>query len=126
MAAQLAMRGDLEKIRAFILVDLVGGRNPHFLRDGESTRWLKDFVWSTAAKLGYSTIFVSELTNFGGDDHYSFTARHVPSVDIMDLDTQNDVPYWHTPQDTLDKISAKTLGIVGHVVMETVKQLQSQ
>jgi hypothetical protein len=44
----------------------------------------------------------------------------------MDLDTQNDVPYWHTTQDTLDKISPKTLAIVGHVVLETVKQLQQQ
>jgi glutaminyl-peptide cyclotransferase len=123
MAAKLSASGDLPKIKAFILVDLVGGKNPHFLRDGESTQWLKDFVWSVAAKLGYGDIFGSAPTNFGGDDHYSFTARHVPSVDIMDLDTQNDVPYWHTAQDTLDKISPKTLAIVGHVVLESVKQL---
>ncbi len=124
MAAKLAQSGDLPKIKAFILVDLVGGKNPHFLRDGESTPWLKDFVWSVAAKLGYEKIFGSAPTNFGGDDHYSFTARHVPSVDIMDLDPPNDVPYWHTPQDTLDKISPKTLAIVGHVVLESVKGLQ--
>jgi len=123
MAAKLAASGDLPKIKAFILVDLVGGKNPHFLRDGESTQWLKDFVWSVATKLGYGDIFGSTPTNFGGDDHYSFTARHVPSVDIMDLDTQNDVPYWHTAGDTLDKISPKTLAIVGHVVLESVKQL---
>jgi glutaminyl-peptide cyclotransferase len=123
MAAKLSASGDLPKIKAFILVDLVGGKNPHFLRDGESTQWLKDFVWSVAAKLGYGEIFGSAPTNFGGDDHYSFTARHVPSVDIMDLDTQNDVSYWHTAGDTLDKISPKTLAIVGHVVLESVKQL---
>jgi glutaminyl-peptide cyclotransferase len=123
MAAKLSASGDLPKIKAFILVDLVGGKNPHFLRDGESTQWLKDFVWGVAAKLGYGDIFGSAPTNFGGDDHYSFTARHVPSVDIMDLDTQNDVPYWHTVGDTLDKISPKTLAIVGHVVLESVKQL---
>ena len=123
MAAKLSASGDLPKIKAFILVDLVGGKNPHFLRDGESTPWLKDFVWSVAAKLGYGDIFGSAPTNFGGDDHYSFTARRVPSVDIMDLDTQNDVPYWHTAGDTLDKISPKTLAIVGHVVLESVKQL---
>ena len=124
MAARLATSGDLAKIKAFILVDLVGGKNPHFRRDGESTQWLKDLVWSVAARLGYETIFENAPTNFGGDDHYSFTARHVPSVDIMDLDTQNDVPYWHTPEDTLDKISPKTLAIVGHVVLETIHELQ--
>jgi hypothetical protein len=44
----------------------------------------------------------------------------------MDLDTKNDVPYWHTPQDTLDKISPKTLAIVGYVVLESVSQLQQK
>src|SRR5712691_785783 len=57
MAAKFSASGDLPKIKAFILVDLVGGKNPHFLRDGESTQWLKDFVWSVAAKLGYGDIF---------------------------------------------------------------------
>ena len=123
MAARLANSGDLKKVKAFILADLVGGKNPHFLRDGESTKWLKDFVWGVAGKLGYGNIFESAPTNFGGDDHYSFTARHVPSVDIMDLDTR-DVPYWHTAEDTMDKISARTLAIVGHTVLETVKELQ--
>lgn len=126
MAAQFAASGDLPKIKAFILADLVGGRNPHFLRDGESTKWLKDLVWSVAGKLGYGSVFESQLTNFGGDDHYSFTARKVPSVDIMDLDVEKDVPYWHTPQDTLDKISPKTLAIVGHVILESVKELQQK
>jgi glutaminyl-peptide cyclotransferase len=126
MAAKLAVNGDLAKIKAFLLADIVGGRNPHFKRDSESTKWLKDLVWSVAERLGYGSVFVKEPTNFGGDDHYSFTARHVPSVDIMDLDTQNDVSYWHTTQDTIDKISPKTLAIVGHTILESVQQLQKK
>lgn len=126
MAAKLAASGDLPHIKAFVLADIVGGKNPHFMRDGESTPWLKDEVWVIAADLGYKDIFVKETTNFGGDDHYSFTARKVPSVDIMDLDIQNDVPYWHTPGDTLDKISPKTLAIVGHVILATVAKLQQK
>jgi glutaminyl-peptide cyclotransferase len=126
MTAKFAVDGDLPKIKAFILADIVGGRNPHFKRDGESTKWLKDMVWSVAERLGYGGAFVKEPTDFGGDDHYSLTARHVPSVDIMDLDTQNDVPYWHTPQDTIDKISPKTLAIVGHTILESVQQLQKK
>jgi len=123
MAAQLATSGDLPKIKAFLLADIVGGKNPHFKRDGESTKWLKDLVWEVAEMLGYGNVFVKEPTNFGGDDHYSFTARKVSSVDIMDLDPK-DVPYWHTTQDTLDKIDAKTLAIVGHVILEAVKEIQ--
>jgi len=123
MAAQLAASGDLPKIKAFILADIVGGKNPHFKRDGESTKWLKDMVWEVAERLGYGNVFVKETTNFGGDDHYSFTARKVPSVDIMDLDMK-DVPYWHTTRDTLDKIDAKTVAMVGHVILESVKEIQ--
>jgi glutaminyl-peptide cyclotransferase len=123
MAAQMAVSGELPKIKAFILADIVGGKNPHFKRDGESTKWLKDMVWEVAEGLGYGNVFVKEATNFGGDDHYSFTARKVPSVDIMDLDFK-DVPYWHKTDDTLDKIDAKTLAIVGHVILESVKEIQ--
>jgi glutaminyl-peptide cyclotransferase len=126
MAAKFAVDGDLTKIKAFILADIVGGKNPHFKRDGESTKWVKDMVWSVAERLGYGGVFVKETTDFGGDDHYSFTPRHVPSVDIMDLDAQNDVPYWHTTQDTIDKISPKTLAIVGHTILESVQELQKK
>jgi glutaminyl-peptide cyclotransferase len=125
MAAKFAASGELPKVKAFLLADLVGGKNPHFLRDGESTKWLKDFVWNVAGQLGYSDIFGSAPTDFGGDDHYSFTARKVPSVDVMDLDF-NDVPYWHTTEDSLDKISPKTMAIVGHVFLESVHALQQK
>jgi Zn-dependent M28 family amino/carboxypeptidase len=126
MVAKFAVNGDLPNIKAFILADIVGGRNPHFKRDGESTKWLKDLVWDVAERLGYGEVFVKAMTNFGGDDHYSFTARKVPSVDIMDLDTQNDVAYWHTPEDTIDKISPKALAIVGHTILESVKEIQAK
>jgi Zn-dependent M28 family amino/carboxypeptidase len=124
-AARLANSGDLKKVKAFILADLVGGRRPHFRADGESTKWLVNMVWGTPAKLGYSKIFLNEPTDIGGDDHFSFTKRDVPSVDIIDLDL-NDVPYWHTPEDAIDKISARTMAIVGHTILEAVKELQSK
>jgi Peptidase family M28 len=47
-------------------------------------------------------------------------------VDIIDLDAAHDVPYWHTTQDTLDKISPKTLAIVGYTILESVKELQNK
>jgi len=125
MAARFANSGDIKKIRAFLLADIVGGRNSRFRRDDSSTQWLTDLVWDVAARLGYASLFLNELTGIGGDDHHSFTQRGVPAVDVIDL-IANEVPYWHTPQDTLDKISAKNLAIVGHVFLESVKQLQSK
>src|SRR5713226_6373003 len=121
MAARLATSGELGKIKAFLLADIVGTKALRFKRDSYSTKPLVDLVWATAAKLGYSSTFVEDATEIL-DDHKSFVKRDVPSVDVIDLE----IPYWHTPQDTLDKISAKSLAIVGHVFLESVKQLQSK
>jgi hypothetical protein len=123
MAARLSTNGDLKKIRTFLLADIVGGRTARFLRDSSSTPALVDLIWSISARLGYSDIFLDETTS-PEDDHDSFLKRGVPSVDVIGDFLNNG--YWHTPQDTLDKISAKTLAITGHVFLESVKQLQSK
>jgi Zn-dependent M28 family amino/carboxypeptidase len=123
MAARLSSSGDIKKIRAFLLADIVGGRKARFLRETSSTPALVDLVWNTAAKLGYSAILINESAG-AQDDHDSFLQRGVPSVDVIGDFTNNG--YWHTPQDSLDKISAKTLAIVGHVFLESVKQLQQK
>lgn len=121
MAAKLAISGDLPKIKAFLLADIVGSRALRFKREENSTKVLTDLVWSTAARLGYSGIFVSEATPIE-DDHLSFLKRGVPCVDVIDLE----IPYWHTPQDTVDKISSKSLAVTGHVFLQSIKQLQSK
>src|SRR5229473_919245 len=123
MAARLAISGDLKKIRAFLLADIVGGRTARFLRESSSTPALVDLIWNTSAKLGYSVVFLNENTS-AEDDHDSFLKRGVPSVDVIGDFLNNG--YWHTPQDSLDKISPKMLAITGHVILETVKHLQSQ
>ncbi len=123
MSAKLAASGDLKKIRAFLLADIVGGRTARFLREDHSTPTLVDLIWNTSANLGYSAIFPNETTS-AQDDHDSFLKRGVPSVDVIGDFLNNG--YWHTPQDALDKISPKTLAIVGHVFLESVKQLQAK
>jgi glutaminyl-peptide cyclotransferase len=121
MAAKLNMSGDLKNVRAFILADIVGSRELRLKRDSNSDKLLTDLVWSTATRLGYSGVFVNTPTAID-DDHQSFGTRGVKTVDIIDLE----IPYWHTPQDTLDKISSKSLAVVGHVILESVKQLQTK
>jgi glutaminyl-peptide cyclotransferase len=121
MAARMAMGGDLSKVKAMLLADIVGSRTLRIKRESSSTKALTDLVWGTAARLGYGEVFVTEATPVE-DDHLSFLKRGVACVDVIDLQ----IPYWHTPQDTLDKISAKSLAIVGHVFVESVKQLQAK
>jgi len=123
MAARLSTSGDIKKIRAFLLADIVGGRKAYFPRETSSTPALVDLIWNTAARLGYSDIFHNGTTS-AQDDHDSFLKRGVPSVDVIGDFLNNG--YWHTPQDSLDKISAKTLAIVGQVFLESVKQLQAK
>jgi glutaminyl-peptide cyclotransferase len=121
MSAKLAMSGDMAKVKAFLLADIVGSRTLRFKRESNSSKTLTDLVWTTAARLGYSGVFVKDETAIE-DDHLSFLKRGVPCVDVIDLE----IPYWHTPQDTLDKVSAKSLALVGHVFLESVKQLQTR
>jgi glutaminyl-peptide cyclotransferase len=122
MAAKLAASGELGKIKAFMLADLVGSKALHFKRD-PSSKTLTDVVWGTAARLGYGDVFVQEVAGMQ-DDHDSFLRRKVPVVDVIDLDLNGDVTFWHTAEDTLDKISAKSLAITGHVFLESVRELQ--
>ncbi|HEY4817056.1 MAG TPA: M28 family peptidase [Candidatus Acidoferrum sp.] len=121
MAAKLAMSGELPKIKAVLLADMVGSRNLRFRREADSTKALTDLIWSTAARLGYSKIFVNESSPTE-DDHIIFLKRGVRAVDVINFE----IPYWHTVEDTLDKVSAKSVAITGHVLLESVRQLQSK
>ena len=125
LAARQALSGELAHVKAMLLADLVGGRKLHVKRDSNSTPWLVDMVWSTAARLGYKDIFLTDRAAME-DDHLPFLHRNVAAVDIIDLDTANDVPYWHTPADTLDKISPRSLAVVGHVLIATLPELEQK
>jgi glutaminyl-peptide cyclotransferase len=124
LAASMALAGQLPRVKAMILVDMVGPTNPIYKRESSSTPWLVDLIWSTAARLGYGKVFVSD-SNSISDDHDSFLHRGVPSADIIDFETEV-LKYWHTPQDTLDKIDPRTLAITGHVLITAVPELEKK
>lgn len=127
MAAKMAMSGEIKKIKAFLLADIVGTRPLRFKREADSTKWLVDLVWGAADKLGYNNVFLKESSG-ATDDHDSFLNRNVPALDVIDFEAYpgGNLYYWHTTQDTLDKISPKSLAITGHVFLESVKQLQAK
>ena len=121
MAEQLQANGRLKGIRALVLVDMVGDRHLAILRESNSTPWLRDLVFKSARDLGYGRHF--EGGDFPvEDDHLPFLRKGVPSVDIIDLTPFES--YHHTEQDTLDKCSPESLGIVGRVIMRTLEQLE--
>jgi glutaminyl-peptide cyclotransferase len=121
LAASLALSGTLRRVKAMILVDMVGPANPVYKRESNSTPWLTEVLWSTAARLGYGNVFINESITLS-DDHLAFLNRDVPAADIIDFE----VPYWHTTSDTLDKIDPRALAITGHVLIASLPELEKK
>lgn len=119
----LKTRNHLKGVRALILLDMVGYDKLELGRDDMSTPWLVDILWQTARALGYSKQFVERVEDVGGDDHAPFLRAGVPSVDLIQLSTY---PHWHTPEDTLDKISPHSLKAVGDVVLASLPRLEEK
>lgn len=115
--------GTLKKVRAFLLVDMIGDADLNVDRDEGSTAWLRDMVYQSATRLGYQSHFFARTIGVE-DDHLPFLRLGVPCVDLIDLDYGYGNVFHHSPQDTLDKVSAKSLEITGTVIMETVRALE--
>jgi glutaminyl-peptide cyclotransferase len=113
--------GSLTTLKALVLLDMIGDKDLRIRRDANSTPWLVDIVWNAAAKLGHTGTFSSELTTIE-DDHVPFLRAGVPSVDIIDLEN----PTWHTPMDTIDYCSARSLQTVGDVVLAAVPEIEKR
>jgi Zn-dependent M28 family amino/carboxypeptidase len=118
--------GTLKKIKAFLLEDMIGDADLNVDRDARSTPWLEDLVLQAATRLGYQSHFYGRTLQGLGDDHIPFVQRGVPSADLIDLDYGYNNVFHHTPQDTLDKLSPKSLEIVGSVILETVRMLDKR
>ena len=117
--------GTLKKIKAFLLVDMIGDAGLDIQRDQFSTPWLEDLISQAASRFGYQSYFFEREGAFD-DDHLPFVHRGVPSADLIDLDYGYDNVFWHTPQDTVDKLSPRSLQIAGSVVLETVRMLDEK
>ena len=98
-----------------IIVDMVGDTDQRIHYEWSSTLWLQEKIWDIAAEQGYGAHFIREHKYRIIDDHSPFVLRGMPAALIIDFD----YPYWHTRQDTLDKVSADSLQRVG-LVLETL------
>lgn len=125
LAQKWHQAGLLTKIKAFILLDMIGDADLNIERDTNSTSWLQDMVYQAARKMGYQSYFYGRSPGIV-DDHIPFVQMGVPSVDIIDMNYGPDDSYHHTSKDTIDKVSAKSLGIVGDTVMQTVAILNGK
>jgi len=119
LSAKWAADGTLKRVKAMILVDMIGDKNLDISRDGESTPWMVNAIWNTARQVGYGKYFLGNESGYS-DDHIAFETEGIPVVDIIDFDYGPNNSYWHTKQDTLDKISGESIKIVSDVVIRAL------
>jgi Zn-dependent M28 family amino/carboxypeptidase len=121
LAERWAADGTLSRIKALINVDMIGGKDLHIMNEENSSLPLRKLIWSTAQHLGYGKYF----DNAGGatdDDHMPFVKMGVNAVDLIDFDTAKKT-YWHTPEDTYDKLATHSFEVLGAVLTDVLKQL---
>ena len=117
--------GTATKIKAFLLLDMIGDKSLDIDRDSNSAPWLLDVIYRAAQRVGQQSHFFARSNDIQ-DDHLPFRAVGIPVADIIDIDYGFDNIYHHTTQDTPDKCSAASLQIVGDVVMETIRALNTR
>jgi glutaminyl-peptide cyclotransferase len=116
----LEEKNEIDNAAALILLDLMGYKKLELGRDSLGTRWLQDIIWRTGRELGHSKIFVDREEGVGGDDHEPFLRAGVPAVDLIQLSSY---PHWHKADDTIDKVSAQSMKIVGDTVLASLPKI---
>ena len=122
LAGKWASEGVLGHLDALINVDMIGDKELDVMNDGNSNAGLRQAMLSVADKLGDGQYFHKEAQGID-DDHMPFAQMGVNVLDVIDFSYGPNNAYWHTAQDTMDKLSAHSLQVVGDVVVGLVKQL---
>ncbi len=124
LAEKWTADGTIKKIKAFMLLDMIGDKDLDIDRDMNSTGWLLDLIYRSASDLGYQSYFFVR-DNQIEDDHLPFAKAGVPVADIIDIDYGYNNVFHHTPEDTIDKLSPESLKIVGNTVLQTIRYLDA-
>ena len=98
--------------QAAIVVDMIGDADQQIYKERNSSPALQDKLWAIAAKLGYEKYFIPNYKHTMIDDHTPFLQKGILAADLIDFD----YPYWHTTQDTADKVAPASLERVGRVL----------
>lgn len=121
LAERWAADSTIARLKALINVDMIGDRDLDIMQEMNSSASLRKLVWDTAARMGYRKYFRED----GGpteDDHIPFRRLGVNALDLIDFN----YPHWHTPQDTMDKLSAHSFQVVGEVLLKVLRELNGK
>jgi Zn-dependent M28 family amino/carboxypeptidase len=114
--------GTLKKIKALMVMDMIGDADLNIDRNTKGAPWLLDLIYEAAVRGGYQSHFYARQGP-DEDDHIPFYTRGVPTADLIDFDYGYNNVFWHSPQDTIDKLSPKSFEIVGNTILETIHLL---
>ncbi len=117
--------GTAQKVKALMLLDMIGDKDLSIDRDSNSAQWLLDVIYRAAQRRGVQSYFFTR-ENTITDDHIPFANVGIPVADIIDIDYGFNGVFHHTTEDTMDKLSPKSLQIVGDVVAETIRALNTK
>lgn len=124
----LRERGDLGQIRALINVDMIGDRYLGIHRDSGAPPWLDLAIRNQAREMGYGNFFLSETIAIQ-DDHTPFRRAGIPAIDLIDFEYGGSAAdhdqTWHTPADTIDRVSAESLQVVGDVIYHALPDIEA-
>lgn len=121
-AAQLERNGMLRDCRAMLLLDMVGDRELSITFPAGCDAALREMAREEAAKLGVQRFF-GDYSGDILDDDFPFRARGIPTLNFIDFQYGPENRYWHTPEDTLDKLSRESLKTVADVVLALIWRL---
>lgn len=122
LAARWMQDATLARIEALINVDMIGDRDLLILKEAYSSEPLQRLVWSVARELGHGRHFGNQGWAVE-DDHAPFLRLGVRALNLIDFDYGPNNSWWHTDEDTMDKLSPKSFEIVGRVAVESLKRL---
>jgi glutaminyl-peptide cyclotransferase len=117
--------GTLKKIKALMVMDMIGDADLNIDRNTNGAPWLLDLIYTAAEHEGYQSHFYARQGPIE-DDHIPFFKRGVPTADVIDLDYGYNNVFHHTPQDRMDKLSPKSLEIVGDTILEAIHMIDQR
>lgn len=122
LVQRLKAAGALARIHCLVLLDMVGDRDLGLLVERASAGWLAAIFERTAHRLGHKQLFVGRQEI--KDDHYPWIRAGVEAIDLIDFHYGPGHQYWHTREDTLDKVSAGSLSVVGKLVLAALPEIE--
>lgn len=111
--------------RFAVLFDMIGDTMLQIPKESYSVTGapeVVDLIWNTAARLGHQTTFLDQQGTAVTDDHIPLQEAGFKAIDLIDFNYGPDNSYWHTPQDTFDKVSARSLKAVGDVALAVIRE----